>query len=36
VFTDAMLASCEHLMQQVGAELREFNGETDHVQLLVH
>ena len=40
VFTDPMLTSCEHLMRQVcagvGAELREFNGETDHVNLLVH
>jgi putative transposase len=39
-FTDEMLASCEHLMRHVcagvGAELREFNGETDHVHLLVH
>jgi putative transposase len=40
VFTDAMLTYCEHLMQQmcagIGAELREFNGETDHVHLLTH
>lgn len=40
VFTDPMLTFCEHLMREVctgvGAELREFNGETDHVHLLVH
>jgi REP-associated tyrosine transposase len=40
VFTDPMLTSCEHLMRQVradvGAELREFNGEADHVHLLAH
>ena len=35
-----MLAFCEHLMRSVcadlDAELREFNGETDHVHLLAH
>jgi putative transposase len=40
VFTDAMLTDCEQLMHEVctgvGAELRAFNGETDHVHLLVH
>ena len=40
VFTDEMLTCCEHLMADVCAnldgELREFNGETDHVHLLVH
>jgi putative transposase len=40
VFTDPMLTCCEHLIREVcagvGAELREFNGETDHVHLLVH
>ena len=40
VFTDSMLTFCEHLMREicagVGAELREFNGQTDHVHLLVH
>ena len=34
-----MLASCEDAMRKVcgdfGAELREFNGEDDHVHLLV-
>jgi putative transposase len=39
VFTDAMLAYCEHTMRGVCAdldvELVEFNGETDHVHLLV-
>jgi putative transposase len=37
---DAMLRCCETAMRKVcedfGAELREFNGETDHVHLLVH
>jgi putative transposase len=36
---DAMLRACEHITQDVcadfGAELREFNGEEDHVHLLV-
>jgi putative transposase len=40
VFTDVMLARCEEIMREVcanfGAELREFNGEDDHVHLLVH
>ncbi|MBV9025328.1 MAG: IS200/IS605 family transposase [Streptomycetaceae bacterium] len=40
VFDDAMLTRCEEIMRKVcedfGAELREFNGETDHVHLLVH
>jgi putative transposase len=40
VFTDEMLTFCEHLTRSVcadlDAELREFNGETDHVHLLVH
>jgi putative transposase len=35
-----MLTHCEQVMRQVcvdpGAELREFNGEDDHVHLLVH
>lgn len=37
---DAMLRTCEEAMHKVcedfGAELKEFNGETDHVHLLVH
>lgn len=40
VFNDAMLKRCEEIMREVcasfGAELREFNGEQDHVHLLVH
>ncbi len=40
VFTDRLLTDCQQLMADVctnvGAELREFNGETDHVHLLVH
>ncbi|SIM45052.1 IS200/IS605 family transposase [Micromonospora cremea] len=40
VLNDAMLTHCEQIMRQVcadlGAELREFNGEDDHVHLLVH
>lgn len=40
VFTDEILHRCETIMREVcddfGAELREFNGETDHVHLLVH
>ncbi len=40
VFTGEMLTSCEHLMPDIclslGGELREFNGETDHVHLLLH
>jgi putative transposase len=40
VFDGAMLTACERVMRglcaEMGAELREFNGETDHVHLLVH
>jgi putative transposase len=40
VFTDELLSRCEEIMAEVcdsfGAELREFNGESDHVHLLVH
>ena len=40
VFDDAMLTRCEEIMRDVcqsfEAELREFNGEGDHVHLLVH
>lgn len=40
VFDDDMLGCCEDAMRKVcedfGAELTEFNGETDHVHLLVH
>ncbi|GGP13278.1 hypothetical protein GCM10012278_64240 [Nonomuraea glycinis] len=40
MFTDEMLIRCEELMREVCAdfevELREFNGEHDHVHLLVH
>ena len=40
VFDDDMLTRCEQVMREVcadfGAELREFNGEADHVHLLVH
>ena len=40
VLTDAMLDRCEEIMRQVcagfEAELREFNGEDEHVHLLVH
>ena len=39
VLDDAMLTRCEQVMRDVcagmGAELREFNGEDDHVRLLV-
>ncbi|MFF3666163.1 IS200/IS605 family transposase [Microtetraspora malaysiensis] len=39
-FTDEMLARCEEIMREVCAdfevELREFNGEHDHVHLLIH
>ena len=39
VFTDAVLTYCEHTMRSVcfdlAVELVEFNGETDHVHLLV-
>ncbi|RLU92151.1 IS200/IS605 family transposase [Streptomyces griseocarneus] len=40
VFTPAMLERCEEIMRAVcvdfEAELKEFNGEADHVHLLVH
>ncbi|MER6104399.1 IS200/IS605 family transposase [Streptomyces sp. NPDC001832] len=40
VFTGEILTRCEEVMREVcakaNAELREFNGETDHVHLLVH
>ncbi|MEV4017925.1 IS200/IS605 family transposase [Nonomuraea angiospora] len=40
VFDDAMLRRCEDIMIEVcdsfEAELREFNGEHDHVHLLIH
>lgn len=40
VFDGAMLTRCEEIMQKAcqdfGAELREVNGETDHVHPLVH
>lgn len=40
VFDDDMLTFCENVMRKVcidfGAELREFNGEHDHVHILVH
>ncbi|WP_326793916.1 IS200/IS605 family transposase (plasmid) [Streptomyces sp. NBC_00841] len=40
VFDDDMLKRCEEIMREVcagfEAELREFNGEADHVHLLVH
>ena len=39
VFTGEILTRCEEVMREVcakaNAELREFNGETDHVHLLV-
>lgn len=39
-FTGQILTRSEEIMRHVcggfGAELREFNGETDHVHLLVH
>jgi putative transposase len=39
VFTDEMLNACERVMREtcagMGAELREFNGQDDHVHLLV-
>ncbi|MCX5443595.1 IS200/IS605 family transposase [Streptomyces sp. NBC_00056] len=39
-FTDEILRRCEEVMRAVcadfGTELVEFNGETDHVHLLVH
>lgn len=39
-FIDEILVRCEEIMRDVctdfGAELTEFNGETDHVHLLVH
>ena len=40
VFDDGMLTRCEQVLREVcadfGAELREFDGEPDHVHLLVH
>jgi putative transposase len=40
VFNAEMLERCEQIMQDVcgdlGAQLREFGGEDDHVHLLVH
>lgn len=40
VFNEEMLARCEVIMREVcesfEAELREFNGEGDHVHVLVH
>ncbi|MFC8519735.1 IS200/IS605 family transposase [Streptomyces sp. NPDC057257] len=40
VFTDDLLTRCEEIMRDVctdfGAELTEFNGERDHVHLLIH
>ncbi|MFJ8078265.1 IS200/IS605 family transposase [Streptomyces sp. NPDC096176] len=40
VFNDEMLTRCEEIMRNVctdfGADLTEFNGEEDHVHLLVH
>lgn len=40
VLTGPMLTRCEQVMRdvcaQMGAELREFGGEDDHVHLLVH
>ncbi|MFJ3923325.1 IS200/IS605 family transposase [Streptomyces sp. NPDC090022] len=39
-FTDEILSRCEDIMRNVcadfGTELVEFNGERDHVRLLVH
>lgn len=39
VFTDEILRDCETVMRKVcedfGCELREFNGEDDHVHLLI-
>lgn len=39
-FTDEMLTRCEEIMREVctdfEAELKQFNGEQDHVHLLVH
>jgi putative transposase len=40
VLTDAMLTRCEQVMRDacagMGAQLKEFNGQDDHVHLLVH
>ncbi|MQA63851.1 MAG: IS200/IS605 family transposase [Actinophytocola sp.] len=40
VFTDKILNRCGEIMREVwakaNAELREFNGERDHVHLLIH
>ncbi|MFR9780190.1 IS200/IS605 family transposase [Micromonospora sp. MS34] len=39
-FTDLILTRCQQVMSKAcedfGAQLREFNGEDDHVHLLVH
>ncbi len=39
-FTDEMLTRCEEIMREVctdfEADLKQFNGEEDHVHLLVH
>lgn len=39
-FTDAMLTGCEEIMREVSTdlegELKQSNGEEDHVHLLVH
>lgn len=39
-FTDEMLTRCEEIMREActdfEAELKQFNGEQDHVHLLVH
>jgi putative transposase len=40
VFADTMLTSCQQLIRDVctgvNTELREFNGQSDHVHLMVH
>lgn len=40
VFVNAILKRCEEILREIctsfEAELREFNGEADHVNLLVH
>jgi putative transposase len=40
VFTDEILNRCEEIMREVcakaDAEIKEFNGEKDHVHLLIH
>jgi putative transposase len=35
VLDPEMLTACERVMREMGADLREFNGEPDHVHLLV-